>query len=273
MGNRAEHCDHCDIYPVKPETSPSAINISTLFHQTCSEINPDLFAHYSHPLVIVGGHATFSEKVNEHFLNSGLPDNFDPFCPDSWVLQDFQEPWETRIYVQHILAAIAITHRCPHAKACFSGGYTRKGTPWSEADTYTLLAQWSLKQLLPKNQSAQQTILSQIFPESASTDTQTNLTYSLAQYHTLHHHLPDCVAVVSWSFKEERFRSLHFPSIEQTFGLLPHQLVFIPLGTMLDPEAEKFHKDRNAWLANCYKRHDTRAVMALRDPCRVSLPV
>jgi hypothetical protein len=148
-------------------------------------------------LIVVAGHAVYV---------GGEAD--DPARDDRWLLQPFQRG-EPPFYIDHIRGGVALAAADAQSLLVFSGGYTRhEAGPRSEAQSYWTLAEhfgwWSAESV-----RARATV------EEFARDSFENVLFSICRFKEATGRYPRSLDVVSWAFKEARFRlhreALRFP--------------------------------------------------------------
>ena len=150
-------------------------------------------------LIMVPGHATFKGDIIEFPA--------DPYADDPWILQPFQAG-EPPFYIEHIQGGIDLLVQDPsHSLLMFSGGLTRNGTHWREADTYNAIAEYLLQQ------QGLQHLAGQLAIEGFARDSFENVDFSRRRFVQLFGSYPLRMTVVGWDFKEKRFR-LHANALE-----------------------------------------------------------
>jgi hypothetical protein len=147
-------------------------------------------------LLLVPGHATFSDKVKA----IGQVDINDE---NNWVLLPYQRG-EVPCYLEHIEWGLEELRIRNNAVLTFAGGVSRTESHWSEADSYKVCAQiicnefgWDFEELKPR-----------INLETRSTDSIQNLLQSILGFKDLYGTLPKMVTVGGWGFKKERFEEI-----------------------------------------------------------------
>jgi hypothetical protein len=140
-----------------------------------------------------------------HAIYEGL----DPSQEESWRLQSFQrsaglKPGEHLTFLQHIQVAMHLKESKSVDTVVFSGGRTNPDLPeLSEAQSYLD----ALKHWKPAN------AIDGIVLEEQATDSYQNLLFSIFAFRRCHGYYPTQIIVITHSFKEQRFLSLHAKAI------------------------------------------------------------
>lgn len=142
-------------------------------------------------LIVVAGHAPFQADV------SCCPT--DPLLDKHWVLNPNFQLGEPPFYLEHIRCGLELVTSNPASLLLFSGGLTRPNTHWTEAKTYVSIAK-SFAEFSDVD------IWDRVDVEEYARDSFENLTFGICRFWQLTGKEPANVRVVSWSFKEERFR-------------------------------------------------------------------
>lgn len=137
---------------------------------------------------------------------------------DFWALQPFQRG-EGRYFIDHIRAGVQLTAEDPTALLIFSGGQTRYPEILSEAQSYFQLAQLF-------NFFQYQHVQARTTTEEFSRDSFDNVLFSLARFYECTGRFPDKLSIISWIFKQKRFRH-HV----QTVSWPLDKFVFVGVGT------------------------------------------
>lgn len=155
-------------------------------------------------LVMVAGHSVIVDetRIEEAGINE-----------DVWYLLEYQRGQGLpQAIVRHIEAGIAEAEKDPKSLLIFSGGRTRSTTgPIDEGWSYYHVAD---KLNLWKNTN----VRTRTFTEEFATDSFQNLLYSVCRFHEITSVYPKKITVVSFSFKRDRFESLHAPAIRIPAG-------------------------------------------------------
>ena len=177
------------------------------------DLGPSPFAALTH-LVLVAGHAVLT-STDVHDITS----------PSNWALLSYQRD-QLSTFVAHIRRGVEIARDDPQALLIFSGGETReKAGPRSESQSYWTAANhahWfaptteagstgdlasSVPPSLPSSMPTD--VSSRAVTEEYARDSFENLLFSLCRFREVTGHYPARVTVVGFSFKAERFRTLH----------------------------------------------------------------
>lgn len=175
-----------------------------------SDLDPSSpFTSLSH-LVLVAGHAVMT-GTDVHEITA----------PSNWLLLDYQRD-QLSTFVAHIRRGVEIARQDPQALLIFSGGETRaKAGPRSEAQSYWTAANhanWFVTE--PANESElvstppavsppADDVSSRAVTEEYARDSFENLLFSVCRFNEVTGHYPARITVVGFSFKAERFRTLH----------------------------------------------------------------
>eukprot|EP00934_Nitzschia_sp_Nitz4_P001881 Nitzschia sp. Nitz4//scaffold8_size234185//232841//234078//NITZ4_001308-RA/size234185-augustus-gene-0.283-mRNA-1//-1//CDS//3329559959//1881//frame0 len=151
-------------------------------------------------LVMVAGH---SVTISGHLEDAGQDES-------DWFLLDYQKgqglPQAIRA---HISAGIETAHRDPESLLIFSGGETRAVTgPLTEGASYFHAA--DAMHLWP----SAGTVRARTTTEEFATDSFENLMFSICRFQEVTGRYPDKITVVSFTFKERRFKTLHAPALQ-----------------------------------------------------------
>lgn len=150
-------------------------------------------------LIVVAGH---SVTVSGHLLDAGSDES-------DWFLLSYQKGQGLPQAIQrHIQAGIDEAHRDKDALLVFSGGETRAVTgPTTEAHAYFLVS--DAMNLWP----AGGTVRARTTAEEFATDSFENLLFSIARFREVTGDYPERITVVSFTFKQRRFETLHAPAL------------------------------------------------------------
>lgn len=154
-------------------------------------------------LIVCAGHAVYTGE------------NFDkPEDDANWCLQDFQKG-EPKLYLDHIRKAVELAAEDPDSIVIFSGGQTREEAgPLSEGQSYWRVANHF-------NWWGHVSVKSRAICEEYARDSFENVLFSLARFREYTGTYPGRMTVVSWAFKDERFKlhveACRFPCDRYTF--------------------------------------------------------
>ena len=167
--------------------------------------------------IVVAGHAVYHGGI--HLSQSDV--HLDKY----WALQSFQTG-EPPFYIEHIRAGVELCAAHDDSLLIFSGGQTRPNYFTSEAQGYYHVAEvfdywgWNIR--------------SRVTTEEFARDSYDNVIFGIARFCEYTGALPKKLSIISWSFKEERFRfhvqSAHWPL---------ERYRFIPVGNPYDLEKAK----------------------------------
>ena len=146
-------------------------------------------------LIVVAGH---SVTVSGHLLDAGSDEN-------DWFLLSYQKGQGLpQAILRHIEAGIEEANRDKEALLVFSGGETRAVTgPTTEGHAYFLVA--DAMNLWPTGG----TVRARATAEEFATDSFENLLFSIARFREVTGDYPQKITVVSFTFKQRRFETLH----------------------------------------------------------------
>ncbi|KAA8498874.1 hypothetical protein FVE85_6459 [Porphyridium purpureum] len=144
-----------------------------------------------------------------HTVYKGTSYDRDSIANESnWVLERNQVG-QLPAYLAHIRTSVELAAKDPLALLLFSGGQTRRDAgPTSEAQTY-----WKTAQAFDwyglNARDSPHAVSHRIFTEEFARDSFENLLFSVCRFREMTGHYPDHLTVVSFGFKERRFRTLH----------------------------------------------------------------
>lgn len=152
-----------------------------------------LFWQTATTLIVVAGHGIFIGKRAEPA---------DVRNERNWFLEPSQVGL-VDTFIGHIRRGVALADEDPSSLLMFSGGVTRPGVgPRSEGSSYWLVADaldWFGKR----------DVMNRTHVEEFARDSHENLLFSVCRFRQLTGRYPHEIKVVSFSFKEERFTSVH----------------------------------------------------------------
>lgn len=160
----------------------------------------------THHLIVVAGH---SVTVSGH-LEDADEDERD------WFLLDYQKNHGLpAAIVGHIRAGIEQAAKDPNSLLVFSGGETRASTgPETEGSSYYRVA--DAMNLWPDTMDAagnRNTLRARSVTEEFATDSFQNLLFSICRFYEVTGKYPSKITMVSFTFKQRRFETLHAPSL------------------------------------------------------------
>uniref|UniRef100_A0A7S2YSI4 DUF218 domain-containing protein n=1 Tax=Entomoneis paludosa TaxID=265537 RepID=A0A7S2YSI4_9STRA len=152
-------------------------------------------AHKARNLIIVAGHSV---------TTSGHLEDADHDEAD-WFLLDYQKNRALPQAISlHITAGLQAAHLDPESLLIFSGGETRPSSgPDTEGSSYFRVT--DAMNLWPRNSN----VRSRTLAEEFATDSFQNLLFSICRFHEVTGRYPDKITVVSFTFKERRFATMH----------------------------------------------------------------
>mmetsp|Transcript_16226 Transcript_16226/g.23867 ORF Transcript_16226/g.23867 Transcript_16226/m.23867 type:complete len:330 (+) Transcript_16226:94-1083(+) len=183
-------------------------------------------------LVMVAGHSVI---VSGDVEDAGLDESV-------WWLFDYQKgQGMPEAIVGHIRAGIEASHNDPESLLIFSGGQTRSATgPLSEGSSYFEVS--DAMELWPKGS----TVRARTVAEEYATDSFENLLFSICRFREITGRYPENITVVSFSFKQRRFETLHIPAIrwpEDNFRFVGYNP---PSSTGFDVQRSSLGEQENA---------------------------
>lgn len=154
-------------------------------------------------LIMVAGH---SITVSGHLDDAGTDEK-------DWYLLDYQKKQGLpQAILAHIKAGIAEARKDPESLLVFSGGETRATIgPQTEAQAYYHVA--DAMSLWPSSETTGSSVRARTTTEEFATDSFQNLLFSIARFREVTGRYPQRITVVSFSFKQHRFESLHAPAL------------------------------------------------------------
>lgn len=181
-------------------------------------------------LIIVAGH---SVTISGHLEDADIDEN-------DWMLLDYQKHVGLpNVIILHIKAGIQTAAHDPKSLLIFSGGQTRANTgPESEASSYYRVADamqlWTLyhnkdnNDTINNNNASDNTneetnnitsissssVRARTITEEYATDSYENLLFSICRFYEITKQYPTKITMISYTFKEYRFRNLHINAIQ-----------------------------------------------------------
>lgn len=152
-------------------------------------------------LIMVAGH---SVTVSGHLKDAGSDEK-------DWFLLSYQKGQGLPQAIHaHIAAGIEEARKDPESLLIFSGGETRSVSgPQTEAQAYYHVA--DAMNLWPSGKRA--SVRARTTTEEFATDSFENLIFSIARFREITGAYPEKITVVSFSFKQRRFETLHAPAL------------------------------------------------------------
>mmetsp|Transcript_1407 Transcript_1407/g.2104 ORF Transcript_1407/g.2104 Transcript_1407/m.2104 type:complete len:271 (-) Transcript_1407:731-1543(-) len=148
-------------------------------------------------LIVVAGHSVFT--------GANFEDADDFKSP--WILMSYQEK-QLPAFLNHIRAGVEIAANNEKALLVFSGGETRlEGGPRSEAQSYWWVADahgWFGKPSSVRDRAV---------TEEHARDSFENLLFSICRFKEVVGSYPETITVISFTFKKQRFETLHREAI------------------------------------------------------------
>lgn len=148
-----------------------------------------------------------------------------PYEDSTWFLYDYQQNRGLpNAIIRHIQAGIKLALADPNALLVFSGGQTRAITgPESESASYyrvsDTLKLWKGRDVFRNDNSdinddattdtTTTTVRARTTSEDFATDSFENFMFSICRFREITGRYPDNISVVSFTFKQERFETLH----------------------------------------------------------------
>lgn len=169
--------------------------------QDAQPFNQNQLATSAKHLIVVAGH---SVTVSGHLQDAGSDEN-------DWFLLSYQKGQGLPQAIQgHIQAGIDEANRDPAALLVFSGGETRAVTgPTTEGQAYFRVS--DAMNLWPSDDSS--TVRARTTTEEFATDSFENLMFSICRFREVTGDYPQKITVVSFTFKQRRFETLHAPAL------------------------------------------------------------
>lgn len=161
--------------------------------------------------IVVCGHAVY---IGGATLQPAVDAELDEY----WTLQSFQQG-EGKYFIEHIRSGIELAAEDNSSLLIFSGGQTRYPEILSEAQSYFQIAELF-------NFFEYTNVKSRTTTEEFSRDSYDNVLFSLARFYECTGRFPEHLTIVSWLFKQKRFR--HHVS---TVSWPTHKFSFIGVGT------------------------------------------
>ena len=126
-----------------------------------------------------------------------------------WFLLDYQKGRGLpQAIVAHIQAGIDEAHKDKESLLMFSGGETRATTgPLTEGSSYFRVA--DAMNLWPPDS----TVRARTVTEEFATDSFENLMFSICRFREVTGRYPSKITVVSFTFKQKRFETMHAPAL------------------------------------------------------------
>lgn len=161
--------------------------------------NQNNLASNAKHLIMVAGH---SVTVTGHLEDANRDEQ-------DWFLLDYQKhKGLPAAIVAHIQAGLQAAKEDEESLLIFSGGQTRPLIgPESEGSSYYRVV--DAMDLWPK----QSTVRARTTSEEFATDSFTNLLYSICRFKEITGQYPVKITVVSFTFKQTRFETLHVPAL------------------------------------------------------------
>ncbi|EED91972.1 predicted protein, partial [Thalassiosira pseudonana CCMP1335] len=180
-------------------------------------------------LIIVAGHSV---------LVSGDVDKA-AFDESVWFLLDYQRNRGLpQAIVSHIQAGIQLALEDDKSLLVFSGGETRARTgPETEGGSYFRAGPSIHKQ---------STVRARTITEEYATDSFENLLFSICRFHDVTGSYPEKITIVSFSFKQERFESLHAGALQWPIARFDYVGVDPPSSTGFDLNESSEGEKRNS---------------------------
>lgn len=170
--------------------------------------NQDRAAEKATHLIVVAGH---SITTNSGHLQDANRDEQD------WYLLPYQKrKGLPAAMVKHIQAGLDAAARDETSLLVFSGGQTRAAMgPESEGASYFRVVE--VMELWPETTEEAahpaSSVRSRTTTEEYATDSFTNLLYSICRFKEVTGQYPSKITVVSFTFKQKRFETLHAPAL------------------------------------------------------------
>ncbi|GKY98597.1 hypothetical protein MPSEU_000816400 [Mayamaea pseudoterrestris] len=175
--------------------------------------NQENIAQEARNLIVVAGH---SVTTNSGHLQDANRDERD------WYLLPYQQHRGLpAAMVAHILAGLQAAAQDPQSLLVFSGGQTRAMMgPESEGASYYRVVEamnlWPAFTDEDKSSTSNHgadSVRARTTTEEFATDSFTNLLYSICRFKEVTGQYPQKITVVSFTFKQTRFQTLHAPAL------------------------------------------------------------
>lgn len=196
--------------------------------------NQDSKASRAKHLIMVAGH---SVTISGNLRDAETDENV-------WFLLDYQKNRGLpNAIVAHIKAGIKKAQEDPESLLIFSGGETRAVTgPLTEASSYFRVA--DAMDLWPESSN----VRARTVTEEFATDSFENLLFSICRFREVTGRYPEKISVVSFSFKQRRFETLHAPALQFPKSRFEYIGVDPPAETGFDLASAKQGELQNAAL-------------------------
>jgi len=181
----------------------------TFASNLCSIQNHNGVAQRAKHLIIVAGHSV---------TTSGHLEDADQDERD-WFLLDYQKHRGLpAAIVAHITAGLHAAHADPDSLLIFSGGETRATTgPETEGASYYRVVDamnlWPSSLSSVSDESSSSNVRARTITEEFATDSFENLMFSICRFHEVTGSYPTKITVVSFTFKQRRFETMHAPAL------------------------------------------------------------
>jgi hypothetical protein len=182
--------------------------------------NYDNLASQATELILVAGHSVL---VSGHLEDADRDEH-------DWFLLEYQrnKGLPTAI-VKHIQAGLQAAADAPQSLLLFSGGETRAITgPETEGASYYRVV--DAMQLWPPM------VRARTITEEFATDSFQNLLFSIARFYEVTGRYPNKITVVSFTFKQTRFQTMHAPALQWPADKFVYVGVDPPTSTGFDLE-------------------------------------
>jgi len=135
-----------------------------------------------------------------------------------WILEPYQKgSGRTRVFWEHIVTGAELALEDERSLLVFSGGQTRPGSVYTEAQSYFRLA--LAAKVLPSAHSPPR-LFRRATTEDYALDSYQNLVFSIARFHEVTGRYPTWVTIVGYAMKKRRFEELHGKAIRWPEGKL-----------------------------------------------------
>lgn len=187
-------------------------------HADSQPFNDNEIASQATHLVIVAGHSVL---ISGDVQNAARDDSV-------WWLYDYQRNRGLpQAIVSHIQAGIRIALEDENSLLMFSGGETRAQTgPETEGGSYFRVADalelWDGRDIFmddgdgetDNRKTGRSTVRARTVTEEYATDSFENLLFSICRFHEITGSYPTQISLVSFSFKRQRFETLHAHALQ-----------------------------------------------------------
>ena len=169
-------------------------------------------------LIVVAGHSVTLPTLPTSTTDRVSSKNYFE-KEEAWILEPYQKgKGLPQAILGHISAGIELARQDEDSLLLFSGGETRpKIGPISEGSSYFRVADalnlWDKEEDLTVHNPGHSSARTRTTIEDYATDSFENLLFSICRFYEVTGSYPTKITMVSFSFKEARFRKLHAPAL------------------------------------------------------------